>query len=57
MFGGDSNAGRGVGKLYHVKQGRFQVCPTWWLLGWGKLEMWYLEVGITRSRESYDMTG
>lgn len=25
MFGGDSNAGRGVGKLYSVKQGRFQV--------------------------------
>ena len=28
-FGGDSQAGRGVGKLYRGKKGRLQVCPEW----------------------------
>lgn len=31
-LGRDTKAGRGTGKFYSGKKGRFQVCPDWRLL-------------------------
>lgn len=46
-FDRDSEAGRGVGKVYSDKKGRLQLCPDWRLLPQGSRGR------ITRSEASY----
>lgn len=43
-----SKAGRGAGKLYGGKKGRFQVCPDWQLSAWGRCRLEVVQPMLVR---------